>query len=59
MSDASALVRFDGVTCRYHSEVVLRGVDLSIETGAMVGVVGPRGLARRRCSGRFSARFDR
>ncbi len=46
MSHASDLVRFEDVTCRYHSETVLRGVDLSIEAGAMMGVVGPSGAGK-------------
>ena len=43
---AADLVRFDGVTCRYRTEAVLEGVDLTIAQGDMVGVVGPSGAGK-------------
>jgi ABC-type Mn2+/Zn2+ transport system ATPase subunit len=40
------LVRFDGVSHRYASELVLRDVDLAIPAGALVGIVGPSGAGK-------------
>jgi zinc/manganese transport system ATP-binding protein/zinc transport system ATP-binding protein len=42
----AALVRFQGVTCGYDGEPVLRDVNLGIERGAFVGVVGPSGAGK-------------
>jgi ABC-type Mn2+/Zn2+ transport system ATPase subunit len=42
------LVRLDGVTCRYgrDGDAVLRDVDLTVPTGAFLGVVGPSGSGK-------------
>ena len=40
------MVRLDGVTCRYATELVLEDVDLSIAPGEFVGVVGPSGSGK-------------
>jgi len=41
-----ALVRFSGVSCGYDSRAVLRDIDLTIEEGAFVGIVGPSGAGK-------------
>jgi ABC-type Mn2+/Zn2+ transport system ATPase subunit len=41
-----ALVRFSGVSCGYDSRAVLRDIDLTIEAGAFVGIVGPSGAGK-------------
>ncbi|RAW45750.1 ABC transporter ATP-binding protein [Halorubrum sp. 48-1-W] len=51
-ADATALtvtdgaVAFDGVTFAYDDEAVIRGVDVAVEGGATVGVVGPTGAGK-------------
>jgi ABC-type Mn2+/Zn2+ transport system ATPase subunit len=40
------LVRFQGVTCGYDGAPALRDVDLVIERGAFVGIVGPSGAGK-------------
>jgi ABC-type Mn2+/Zn2+ transport system ATPase subunit len=40
------LVRFEGVTCGYDGEPVLRDVDLVIGRGAFTGIVGPSGAGK-------------
>jgi ABC-type Mn2+/Zn2+ transport system ATPase subunit len=48
-SDAAsgrALVRFTGVSCGYDGRAVLREIDLTIEVGAFVGIVGPSGAGK-------------
>jgi zinc/manganese transport system ATP-binding protein/zinc transport system ATP-binding protein len=42
----SPLVRFSGVSCGYDRGAVLRGIDLTIEVGAFVGIVGPSGAGK-------------
>jgi zinc/manganese transport system ATP-binding protein len=41
-----ALVQFSGVSCGYDSRAVLRDIDLTIEEGAFVGIVGPSGAGK-------------
>ena len=41
-----ALVRFSGVSCGYDDKAVLRDIDLTIEDGAFVGIVGPSGAGK-------------
>jgi len=43
---ATALVRFEGVSCRYDGQPVLRDVDLVIPRGSFVGIVGPSGAGK-------------
>jgi zinc/manganese transport system ATP-binding protein len=43
---AAALVRFTGVTCGYDNRAVLRDIDLTINEGAFVGIVGPSGAGK-------------
>ena len=45
-SGAPGLVTFEGVSCSYGGHAVLEGVDLRIERGALVGVVGPSGAGK-------------
>ena len=40
------LVRFDGVTCGYDGPPVLTDVNLTIRSGAFVGIVGPSGAGK-------------
>ncbi|HEX3427736.1 MAG TPA: ABC transporter ATP-binding protein [Candidatus Limnocylindrales bacterium] len=40
------LVRFSGVSCGYDRRKVLRDIDLTIEEGAFVGIVGPSGAGK-------------
>jgi zinc/manganese transport system ATP-binding protein len=42
----SALVRFSGVSCGYDNRAVLRDIDLTIDEGAFVGIVGPSGAGK-------------
>jgi zinc/manganese transport system ATP-binding protein len=42
----SPLVRFSGVSCGYDRGAVLRGIDLTIDVGAFVGIVGPSGAGK-------------
>ncbi|MEA2546388.1 MAG: zinc/manganese transport system ATP-binding protein [Chloroflexota bacterium] len=42
----SPLVRFSGVSCGYDRGAVLRGIDLTIDAGAFVGIVGPSGAGK-------------
>ena len=42
----SPLVRFSGVSCGYDRGAVLRGIDLTIDEGAFVGIVGPSGAGK-------------
>ncbi|HEY8800435.1 MAG TPA: ATP-binding cassette domain-containing protein, partial [Candidatus Limnocylindrales bacterium] len=42
----SPLVRFRGVSCGYDRGAVLRGIDLTIDEGAFVGIVGPSGAGK-------------
>ncbi len=46
MSAGRELVRLDGVTCRYHTELVLDDIDLTIPGAALVGIVGPSGSGK-------------
>jgi len=39
----TGLVRLSGVTCAYDATPVIEDVDLTIEAGDFVGVVGPSG----------------
>lgn len=41
-----ALLELSAVTCGYDGEPAIRGVDLSIERGAFVGLVGPSGSGK-------------
>ena len=43
---APALVELVGVSCSYGGPAVLSDVDLRIEQGALVGVVGPSGAGK-------------
>jgi zinc/manganese transport system ATP-binding protein/zinc transport system ATP-binding protein len=45
-SGTLALVEFDGVSCSYGGPAVLENVDLRIEPGALMGVVGPSGAGK-------------
>jgi zinc/manganese transport system ATP-binding protein len=42
----AALVRFAGVSCGYDNRAVLRDIDLTIDEGAFVGIVGPSGAGK-------------
>ena len=42
----TALVRLEGVSCRYGADPVLLDVDLGIEAGQFIGVVGPSGSGK-------------
>jgi zinc/manganese transport system ATP-binding protein len=42
----SALVLFSGVSCGYDNRAVLRDIDLTIDEGAFVGIVGPSGAGK-------------
>jgi ABC-type Mn2+/Zn2+ transport system ATPase subunit len=46
MTTRASLVRFEGVSYRYHSDLVLQGVDLTIPSGALLGIVGPSGAGK-------------
>lgn len=41
-----AVVRFESVSCAYDGAPVLRDVDLTIDRGAFVGIVGPSGAGK-------------
>jgi zinc/manganese transport system ATP-binding protein len=41
-----ALVRFAGVSCGYDNRAVLRDIDLTIDEGMFVGIVGPSGAGK-------------
>lgn len=43
---ATPLVRFEGVSCSYGGPAVVEDVDLLVERGALVGVVGPSGAGK-------------
>ena len=43
---SSAIVRFEGVTCGYDGPPALVDVNLTIERGSFVGVVGPSGAGK-------------
>jgi zinc/manganese transport system ATP-binding protein len=45
-ASSEPLVRFEGVTCGYDGEPVLRDLDLTIAQGAFVGIVGPSGAGK-------------
>ena len=45
-SNGADAVRFEGVTCGYDGQPVLRDVDLRIPRGAFVGIVGPSGAGK-------------
>ena len=45
-SHPSSVVRFEGVTRRFGDTVALSGVDLDIEPGRIVGVIGPSGAGK-------------
>jgi zinc/manganese transport system ATP-binding protein len=40
------LVLFDAVSCSYGGPAVLEGIDLAVERGALVGIVGPSGAGK-------------
>lgn len=40
------LVRFEGVSCSYGGPAVLEDIDLQLERGALVGIVGPSGAGK-------------
>jgi ABC-type Mn2+/Zn2+ transport system ATPase subunit len=40
------LVQLHGVTCAYGSEVVVRNVDLTVDSGQFIGIVGPSGSGK-------------
>jgi ABC-type Mn2+/Zn2+ transport system ATPase subunit len=42
----AALVRFSGLSCGYDKRAVLRDIDLTIDEGAFVGIVGPSGAGK-------------
>lgn len=46
MGNADAVVRLDRVTCAYNGSAVLRDVDLTVDGGEFVGVVGPSGSGK-------------
>jgi ABC-type dipeptide/oligopeptide/nickel transport system ATPase component len=48
---ADVLVRISNATFGYDAVPVLTDVDLEVRATDFVGVVGPSGSARRRCSG--------
>lgn len=45
-SEANELVRLAGVTCAYDATPVIEDVDLTIEAGDFIGVVGPSGSGK-------------
>lgn len=44
--DREPLVQLQGVSCSYGGPAVIDGVDLRVERGALVGVVGPSGAGK-------------
>ena len=42
-------VELQDLTKRYRSTVAVRSLSLRMEPGALLGLVGPNGAARRRC----------
>ena len=46
MPDTSAVVRFEGVTRRFGDTIAVSGLDLDVEPGQIVGVIGPSGAGK-------------
>ena len=46
MSDASSVLKLEGVTKRYRDKTVLDGTDLSIPAGSVVGLLGKNGAGK-------------